>query len=66
MHGLGGDDFAGFLGHVHRGDTFAAAIGEEAVFIKGGALAETVFAHDEQHGSCFVRDAAHRNRRRPA
>ena len=41
-----GDDFADTLGGLHVDDAFAAAVGE-AVFVGGGALAESVFGDGE-------------------
>ena len=59
LHGESSDNFAGFLGHIHRRDPFAAAIGEKTVFDEGCAFAEAVFANDKHHGTFFVREAAH-------
>ena len=70
MHGQRADDAAGFVGGLHRDDALAAAR-LEAVFVEIGALADAVFAGDQQrrvghdHGQrhdgvgLFQADAAH-------
>ena len=57
MHCFGSDDLAGLLRDIHRGHTFAATIGEEAVLVERRALAETVLGYHQHHGIGLIGEA---------